>query len=254
MTNSLQINETVFEDPSGERNSVDTIDKKIRLVDAARAANTTVNSVKNWLARGQVDLFSDKPDEGWREFFLWDVQLLALVRILINYGMPPSSAGNAARAIISEYISTPIPDDLFPLSAKRLWLGRVVLIWRTKDNEWKVRDIISIEAIKEADLRSALIVDVSAVIDDIFERLREPSITKKGKQHMSLDVSLKHCPNSDCKSNDLQFRQSLDRWHVNCKTCNTWGPSVIIGERNDLGHHHNIMREAGDCWNKLPRD
>ena len=149
------------------------IDKKIRLVDAARAADTTVNSVKNWLARGQVELFSSQPDDGWRDFDLWDVQLLALVRILINYGMPPSSAGSAARAIITDRISTPIPHDMFPLAAKRLWLGRVALVWRTEDNEWHAGSINSIEAIKEAGIRSALIVDVPAVIDAVFERLKK---------------------------------------------------------------------------------
>lgn len=150
------------------------LEKKIRLVDAAHAAQTSVNTVKNWIARGQVQLFSDEPEDGWREFDLLDVQLLALVRVLIDHGVPPSSASSLARAMVTLGIPDPAPEDMTPAPALTAWVGKLALVWRVDDNQWRSGTVgagKSFSEFRAAGIRSAVIVDVRAVITAALERL-----------------------------------------------------------------------------------
>lgn len=76
------------------------IDPTLRFSDVAFGIDITPKALRNWLARGQVRLFSDEPESGWRQFTVADVAILALVRHIVPLGVQVETASRLAHTIL----------------------------------------------------------------------------------------------------------------------------------------------------------
>jgi len=72
----------------------------LRFSDVAFGIDITPKALRNWLARGQVDLVSEEREGGWRQFVLADVAVLALVRHIVPLGIRVENASRIAHTIL----------------------------------------------------------------------------------------------------------------------------------------------------------
>ncbi len=66
-----------------------------RFGQAAKAIGVTEAALRNWMTRNQLDLFDERPANGWRSFSENDVMVLALAAKLVAFG---ASVDDAVRA------------------------------------------------------------------------------------------------------------------------------------------------------------
>lgn len=118
----------------------------LRFSDVAFAIEATPKTLRNWLQRDQVTLFSDSGGTGWREFSYPDVALLAVVRRLVRYGMKVEIADALAHKIVVEMPGEKWMEMKGGRLASRFWQNRRVALWPTGEDDdsagWqlKIRD------------------------------------------------------------------------------------------------------------------
>ncbi len=129
------------------------VDQKVRTVHAAQATGLKVNSLKHWIAKGKLDLFSE--GQGWREFTLWDINLLAIFSALIQHGVPVKQANTLAREIVTRRINPHIPfEEYSPISPLMVWNGQFAFVFR-KDSNWHA---------------VSLMIDPEGPLDEVLEK------------------------------------------------------------------------------------
>ncbi|MGX1495167.1 hypothetical protein ACSSV1_000188 [Labrenzia sp. MBR-25] len=114
----------------------DLLDRKLRFSDVAYAINTTPKSLRNWLQRKQVRLTTHE-DSGWREFNLVDVAILAIVRRLVDFGVPVEDASDVANVAVIGYGVT-IDREAGRNPAAIRFAYDDLVIWR-EAGDWKMK-------------------------------------------------------------------------------------------------------------------
>ena len=141
--------------------------RKLRLSDAAFAAETTPKAIRNWLQRDLVRL-APSSSEGWREFSLMDVAALALVRRFVDFGLPVEKANEFAHEILDEKADTLLRFKNTPGKALAAsFAGLSAIIWR-KDG-WEMR-LVYIATPLPPPSDSFLVVDIGASLRRATER------------------------------------------------------------------------------------
>lgn len=117
------------------------LDRKLRFSDVVYAIESTPKAVRNWLARGQVELvFNDGRESGWQEFSIADVVVLALVRKLVNFGMKVPEASDLANVAM---LALPQGMDREAVGPETLLAdhlrGKALLAWQSAEGEWHVK-------------------------------------------------------------------------------------------------------------------
>lgn len=101
----------------------------LRFSQAVLASGLKPKSLRNWIDRGIVTLFSQR-EEGWQDFSHADIAMLALLAEMNVTGMAPSVASGIARAVIEGTgLVVDTPAD-WPANALLLPLtNKLLLIW-----------------------------------------------------------------------------------------------------------------------------
>ena len=144
---------------------------------AAYGAGITAKTLRNWLQRGQIELFNARgEDDAHFAFSLADLVILAVVAELVRYGMPVRDAFDGIDRIrreiglLATFKNTPLR-ALYPaLMNKRIWATSGIAGWGLmieEDGETPNRD----EA--EEKLTSILIINVAACYGEVLRRVRE---------------------------------------------------------------------------------
>lgn len=78
------------------------LDPKFRLAEAAFAAGIPQKTLRNWIERSQISLFSSRADgKGWRTFCLADIAHMALIRHLVEHGFKVLDADAVSRQLLT---------------------------------------------------------------------------------------------------------------------------------------------------------
>lgn len=104
--------------------------RTLRFSDAVHAVGTTPMTLRKWLQRGQVRLFSEEPEpSGWRAFSPADLAILSVVKKLVDHGLGVEEASEMAHElfamnkVVLSYKNPP-PDVL-----AATWSNLVVVVW-----------------------------------------------------------------------------------------------------------------------------
>ncbi|MBO6511709.1 MerR family transcriptional regulator [Roseibium sp.] len=108
--------------------------KKLRFSDVVYAAGTTPKTVRNWLQRKQIRLTTFETD-GWREFNLRDVLLLALIRRMVDHGVSVEEASDIANVVVVGY-GIAFNDQATGYRNLVRFSGQNLILWRTVA-DWK---------------------------------------------------------------------------------------------------------------------
>jgi hypothetical protein len=108
------------------------LDRKLRFGDAVFAIDATPKTLRNWLNRNQVRLPSGaEAASGWRVFSPADIAVLAVVRKLVEFGVPVEEASRIANAAFARiagmlltYRNTPVPALIGAFN------DRILCVWR----------------------------------------------------------------------------------------------------------------------------
>lgn len=104
------------------------LEPTLRFSDVAFGIEAPPKTLRNWLQREQVDLFSDAPlSGGWRRFPLIDVAILALVRRLVTFGINVETASALAHTILIK-MQGDTWLELSPNQFIMFWINRGVLL------------------------------------------------------------------------------------------------------------------------------
>ncbi|MCC6718232.1 MAG: hypothetical protein IT555_10135 [Acetobacteraceae bacterium] len=144
------------------------LDRKLRFADAVYAIEATPKSLRNWLARDQVTLPFGHPREGWHEFTFIDIAVLAVVRKLVDFGMPVETASQFANSVLlaslhrlSTFKNAP------PMAVVSLFFGQRMRVWRGAEG-WHYR----VDRQEDGEPATAvyLTLNVSMVLDAAITR------------------------------------------------------------------------------------
>lgn len=136
----------------------------------AMAVGAPPKTIRNWLDRGQVVLHADEDREGlkWRRFSVWDVLRLAIVKRLVDFGLPVEVAalwtgGTLVPQVrlLSNYKNTP-PDAL----AASL-VHTTLFVWRGESYGW------SMEVVREPGVGPSREIPAAVLRVDIGRIARE---------------------------------------------------------------------------------
>lgn len=106
----------------------------LRFSQAVEASGLKPKTLRNWLDRESVTLFSDR-DKGWQEFSYADIAMLALLAKMTDAGMPLASASACAHQVIAETGLVDGHSGDWPANALLFpFTNRLLLIW-THDGE-----------------------------------------------------------------------------------------------------------------------
>lgn len=159
------------------------LERKLRFSDVAYAIDSPPKALRNWLQRRQVALFSDDLSDGWREFSFADIAVLALVRKMVDFGVPVETANGLAHNAVAMFQIDRFK-NMPPTVLATIWHNRTLVAWPTGSNSWALnsfgnwqdpRDIAAaLTAEGQTTPASAyLSIDVEAVLRTAFERAQE---------------------------------------------------------------------------------
>lgn len=114
-------------------------EKKVRHSRAAKAIGRTPKTLRNWLQRDGLVLFSEA-NEGWREYSPSDVALLALVNEITKYGPEVSTACTLAKSALAEkaIVMEASWTELQHVAA--VFSATTWVIWHT-DEGWQIKSV-----------------------------------------------------------------------------------------------------------------
>lgn len=75
-------------------------ERKIRIGDVLAALGMKRSTLRNWFDRNDVKLISEQQEEGWAEFTLGDVAILAIMRRLVRWGLDVQRANEVAHSVV----------------------------------------------------------------------------------------------------------------------------------------------------------
>lgn len=155
---------------------------------AAYGAGITPKTLRNWLQRGQIELFNERgEDDPHFAFSLGDLAVLSLVAQLVRYGMPVSTAFEGIVkirreiALLASYQNTPLKALEVALNGKQIWA-------MNHGEEWALEVVygikhLSFDAIEEA-IPSLLIIDVAVCFGEVLRRVADFEVTASAFKSM----------------------------------------------------------------------
>lgn len=152
-------------------------DLEIRFADVVFAIDTTRKSLRKWLQSGKVELDSDS-QEGWRNFSLYDLATLAIMRKLVDFGVSVADAALIARTHVRS-----VPGGKFTLvmaGGKNMLpdslMGQTLIVapagsgWDT----WKSGEYFPLDIWPEVgELDAKLVLNLENIVRRAFERAAE---------------------------------------------------------------------------------
>ncbi|GLT00116.1 hypothetical protein GCM10007897_15000 [Sphingobium jiangsuense] len=75
--------------------------RQYRFSQAAEIIGISRAALRNWMTRNQLDLFDERPANGWRSFSENDVMILALAAKLVAFGASVDDAVMAAKGVLT---------------------------------------------------------------------------------------------------------------------------------------------------------
>lgn len=165
------------------------LEKKLRFGDVAYAIDSTPKALRNWLQRDQIKLFSEAPEEGWREFSFADVAVLAIVRKIVDFGSRVEEASWLAHAAIQQMCPVERFQNIPPGALATIWHGRTLAIWVVGDT-WHLNSFGSWQDAREIaqaltpseggePANSYIAINVEAVLRRAFDRATESLVDSK---------------------------------------------------------------------------
>lgn len=144
-------------------------DCKIRFSAARFAIESTSDTLRNWMKRGQVALGQRPESEGWRKFSYSDIAVLVIVRHLVDFGVGVEAAGRIANATVAECIGPMMHYRNSPPGAlQAAFRRRVLTIWLAGDAwPWKT----SIDPLPAAPSAAFAEFRLDAIIKRAFDRV-----------------------------------------------------------------------------------
>lgn len=101
----------------------------LRFSQAVYASGLKPKSLRNWIDRGSVTLFSER-EEGWQEFSHADIAMLALLAEMNGTGMALPVATGIARAVIEDTGMVTGSQIDWPANALvGIFTNKLLLIW-----------------------------------------------------------------------------------------------------------------------------
>ena len=155
-----------------------------RFVDVTYAVGMRSTSLRHWLTRDQIKLFSERPEgTGWRTFSYADVAVIAITKALVGCGLDVAYANRVAlEAADTPYFWTNTPPGALPA----LWRNkRLVLcpngdecdcttVFMREENE-KIEIVDPDGAGNLFDENVIIIINIGKIIELAFARLDEIS-------------------------------------------------------------------------------
>lgn len=146
----------------------------IRFRHAAAAIGVTRKTLRNWLARGQVEI--ETPSVGWASFSRLDLVRLAVTAELVGYGMgitvafrTAETAVDHATHLIASYSNTPAG------VLNHAFKSHSIAIIRPDDGKWSILHVRPTDQDWQRDEflnpTSILLINLQAVADIVTERL-----------------------------------------------------------------------------------
>ena len=144
----------------------------IRFRHAAAAIGVTKKTLRNWLARGQVEL--EEEGDGWSNFSRLDLIRLAITAELIGYGMGVVPAFLAAQSsvgvatdLLASYRNTP------PGVLAHAFKGHQIAICRPGEGRWSISHLKPEQQIPDEYFAApaVLLVNCQVIADAVIERL-----------------------------------------------------------------------------------
>lgn len=155
-----------------------------RFVDVTYAVGMRATSLRHWLTRDQIKLFSDRPDgTGWRKFSYADVAVIAITKALVGCGLDVAYANQIALdAAETPDWWTNTPPAVLPLR----WRGqRLVLM--PNGNECDAFTVLIREENEKIEIidpevsgnllnaETIIMINIGKIIETAFARLDEIS-------------------------------------------------------------------------------
>lgn len=143
------------------------LQRKIRFSVAVYAIDVVAHVLRNWLARGQVNLVSERPDGTWRTFAFADIAVLSIMRKLVDFGIGVDRANEiatrtlAARPFLFAHNNTP------PAALAALWRPHVLFVWRQGSDYCDAVDCLP------EGITAHLTILVGPTITQAFDRVEE---------------------------------------------------------------------------------
>lgn len=148
------------------------LERKLRFSDAVVAIDTRPKVLRNWLQRDQVQFINDDRSGGWREFNVVDIAVLAIMRKLVDFGMPVSDANFWANETVIVRTADRL-DNSGPQFAALAALFEDYIIAAYKYGDmWRVSRV-PYANLKEIPADAYLVVDVRSVVGAALDRLSE---------------------------------------------------------------------------------
>lgn len=154
---------------------------------AAFGAGITAKTLRNWLQRGQIELFNARSeDDAHFAFSLGDLAILAVVAELVRYGMPVRTAfdeiGEIRRHILmlSTYKNVPLAVIAAALAPLRLFV-------RNDGQNWEVvtRSVYPEDSEEPGPAQSSLLlVNVPICFADVLARVQDFEETAAAMRRM----------------------------------------------------------------------
>lgn len=159
----------------------ETLARKLRFGDVAYAIDATPKALRLWLQRELVQIRTPRPDAGrWTEYSFADVAILALVRVLSNFGVDVPTANAIANKVLGDHFFPGLFDKLEAVNASAgalalPWSNRRLRICRASDGRWEMQliDLWKERAQLPAEPAAYLSIDVESVLRTAFARATE---------------------------------------------------------------------------------
>jgi len=148
-----------------------TLARKLRFSDAAYAINTTPKTLRNWLARGLVQIHTPNVEGGWNEYSFIDIAILALVRTFVKHGVDLLTANDLANITMQNSLPKLLhvenPDERLPL----MWSNSRLRLYRSEEG-WHLEWSPNYAPLPEP-AHAYININVEAIFREAFERAKE---------------------------------------------------------------------------------
>ncbi|RRH71974.1 MerR family transcriptional regulator [Falsigemmobacter faecalis] len=105
--------------------------QKIRFTAAANAAGVAPKTLRNWMDRYPLQLVADYGADGWTEFTVFDVGIIALMKQLTDFGVPVTRANEIAFKTLMGVAHALLGYQNTPVAAfVAIFRGRTKFVWK----------------------------------------------------------------------------------------------------------------------------
>ena len=152
-------------------------DLVLRFSDIVFAIDTTPKSLRKWLQNDKLSLDSDS-QSGWRNFSLFDLAILAIMRKLVDFGISVEMAHKIARDHLCTIPGW--PDDIVIIAgAPHIMLDSFVgwtLVVAREGSAWVTWKFDRDTEVGELDAK--LVLNLESIVHRAWERATEKRVTQ----------------------------------------------------------------------------